>query len=129
MSPLNYLTCLTASIAYSTWWRRPWGDQVVTSLSYWFRNYWKTIKIRVSPRVTFLRYSLLSTFMKESGTRLDERNNVSIDTYHFVLYWLNFSTFWTNKINIKLQILHVMLYLLRYDMIFLISVSTDAWWK
>ena len=31
--------CLTASSAYSIWWRRPCGDQVEMSLSYWFRNY------------------------------------------------------------------------------------------
>lgn len=30
----------TASIAYSTWWSRPWGLHTVTSLSYWLRN-WK----------------------------------------------------------------------------------------
>lgn len=29
---------LTASMAYSTWWRRPWGLHTVTSLSYWFLN-------------------------------------------------------------------------------------------
>lgn len=30
--------CLTASIAYSTWCRRPTGLNVVTSVSYWLRN-------------------------------------------------------------------------------------------
>lgn len=31
-------TWFTASWAYSTWWRRPWGDHTVTSVSYWLRN-------------------------------------------------------------------------------------------
>lgn len=31
-------TCLTASSAYSTWCRRPWGLHTVTSVSYWLRN-------------------------------------------------------------------------------------------
>ena len=30
--------CLTASMAYSSWKSRPWGDQVTTSESYWLRN-------------------------------------------------------------------------------------------
>ena len=29
---------LTDSMAYSTWRRRPSGDQTVTSVSYWLRN-------------------------------------------------------------------------------------------
>lgn len=32
--PTAQLPCLTASIAYSTWKRRPWGLQVVISVSY-----------------------------------------------------------------------------------------------
>ena len=40
LSPTVADPCLTASMAYSTWWSRPSGDQVVTSLSYWLRN-WK----------------------------------------------------------------------------------------
>ena len=69
-----------------------------------------------------------NTYFKDSGVYLDERNNLNTHTYHFVLYWLNFSTCRPNKIIIKHQILHVMLYLLRYDVNFLTSVSTDAWW-
>ena len=37
-SPIAALPCLTASSAYSIWWIRPAGDQVVQSVSYWFRN-------------------------------------------------------------------------------------------
>jgi hypothetical protein len=33
-SPTAQLPCFTASIAYSTWNSRPWGLQVVTSVSY-----------------------------------------------------------------------------------------------
>ena len=37
-SPIAALPCLTASRAYSIWWMRPAGDQVVQSVSYWLRN-------------------------------------------------------------------------------------------
>jgi hypothetical protein len=33
-SPTAQLPCFTASMAYSTWNSRPWGLQVVTSVSY-----------------------------------------------------------------------------------------------
>lgn len=39
LKPIAAEPCFTASTAYSTWWIRPWGDQVETSLSYWFLNY------------------------------------------------------------------------------------------
>lgn len=39
LSPTVAEPSFTASIAYSTWCRRPWGLHTVTSLSYWFRNY------------------------------------------------------------------------------------------
>ena len=37
-SPMAALPCFTASIAYSIWWIRPAGDQVMQSVSYWLRN-------------------------------------------------------------------------------------------
>lgn len=37
-SPMQADPCLTDSMAYSTWRRRPSGDQTVTSVSYWLRN-------------------------------------------------------------------------------------------
>ena len=36
--PTQAEPCFTASSAYSVWWMRPCGDQVVMSLSYWLRN-------------------------------------------------------------------------------------------
>ena len=37
-SPIAALPCFTASSAYSIWWIRPAGDQVMQSVSYWLRN-------------------------------------------------------------------------------------------
>jgi hypothetical protein len=47
-SPTAAEPCFTASQAYSTWWMRPCGDQVVVSLSYWFRNYKRAKRSKVS---------------------------------------------------------------------------------
>lgn len=45
LKPIAAEPCFTASTAYSTWWIRPWGDQVETSLSYWFLNYMTRLSI------------------------------------------------------------------------------------
>ena len=39
ITTISWLTCLTASMAYSIWWIRPCGLQTVMSLSYCVRNY------------------------------------------------------------------------------------------
>jgi hypothetical protein len=81
--PMAAEPCLTASTAYSTWWMRPWGDQVVTSLSYWLRNY-KSWEAKISPLllhgITLVRWWDLpwlqaearNKYVKEKGMKENE---------------------------------------------------------
>lgn len=68
------LTCFTASMAYSTWCKRPCGLHTVTSVSYWLRNMAPDLSScahrRATQRKAEIRHHFPAVWWSCSGIRL-----------------------------------------------------------